>query len=335
VEVSLRLRSAVAVLLALAVPAPAFAQEVAPSAPAPEIAPSAPAPEIAPAAPTPSAPEVAPAPAPPPAPPGLPSQFTAPGLPSQFTAPGAAPPPPPAPGLITFATPVEPVRDVVVEQGPRRQGDVHFDLGFGTELPISVGGVGTLELPGRLLLQLGLGFMPHGYAYAIDGILTSVGAYDQTVSALIRSALGNSFVLKASAGWRPFEGHGLEILGGYTLVTMGGTTTASDVINAGLAESGSSQRVGSSMSQDLPLGATLHNVHVTLGWRWLMADDHLVVRASLSYVQCLASSMSVGLPAAQQAMEPSVNQALNASVGPYLTHYVKAPTLGLSMAYRF
>jgi len=116
---------------------------------------------------------------------------------------------------------------------------------------------------------------------------------------------------------------------------MGGSSTTADVINAGLAESGSSQRVGTSMSENLPLGATLHNVHVTLGWRWLMADDHLVVRASLSYLQCLASSMSVGLPAAQQAMEPAVNQALNAAVGPFLTHYVKAPTLGLSAAYRF
>jgi hypothetical protein len=318
VEVSLRFRGVAAALIALAASAPALAQE-APPAPAPELAPTVPAPEVAPAPePAPVAPASQAAPAP---------QVAQPASAWQMA--------PSAPGAITFAPAVEPARDVVTEQGPRRQGDVHFDLGFGTELPISVGGVGTLELPGRLLLQLGLGFMPHGYANAIDGILTSVGAYDQTVSQLIRGSLGSSFVLKASGGWRPFEGHGLEILGGYTLITMGGATTTADIINAGLAESGSSQRVGTSMSQDIPLAATLHNVHVTVGWRWLMADDHFVVRASLSYVQCLASSMSVGLPAAQQSMEAPVNQALNAAVGPYLTTYVKAPTLGLSAAYRF
>lgn len=254
--------------------------------------------------------------------------------PPQETAP-SEPTPSPTPGAITFAPPIEPVRDTLSEPGPRRQSDFHLDVGLGTEVPISVGGVVTAEVPGRVLLQLGLGFMPHGYAYGIDSLLTAVGAYDQTVSQLIRGSLGNSFVLKASAGWRPFEGHGLEILGGYTLVTMGGSTTTADVINAGLAESGSSQRVGSAMSQDIPVAATMHNVHVSLGWRWLLADDHMVVRASLTYLQCLGSGMSVSLPASGQSMEASVNQALNAFVGPYFTKYGKAPTLGLSAAYRF
>jgi len=185
----LRLRGVAAALLVLAVPAPVLAQEAAPeTVPAPE---TAPAPEIAPAAP---------------------AGFTAPGFTAPgYMQPGPAPgftqpwPAPQTPGFITFApAPVEPVRDAVSDPGPRRQGNVHFDLGFGTELPISLGGVGTLELPGRILLQLGLGFMPHGYAYAIDGALTSLGAYDQTVSQLIRNSLGNSFVLRASAGWRPF-----------------------------------------------------------------------------------------------------------------------------------
>lgn len=36
-------------------------------------------------------------------------------------------------------------------------------------------------------------------------------------------------MLRASAGWRPFTDHGLEIFGGYTLVTLGGSTTEGDV----------------------------------------------------------------------------------------------------------
>jgi hypothetical protein len=35
------------------------------------------------------------------------------------------------------------------------------------------------------------------------------------------------------------------------------------------------------------------------------------------------------------AQQVAVNDALNAFVGPYFTKYAKAPTLGLSAAYRF
>lgn len=257
---------------------------------------------------------------------------------SAFTMPGAEPA---TPGLtITFGpgAPPAPERDEATPTAPRRESDFHFDLGFGTELPISVGGVATAELPGRLLLQVGLGFMPHGYANAIDGFLTSVGAYDQTVSNIVRGSLGSSFVLRASGGWRPFAGHGLEIMGGYTLMTLGGQTTAAEVINAVLAEGGYGQRVPSGLNADIPLSATLHNVHVSLGWRWLMADEHLVVRASVSYIQCVAADVGVnlaGLGGQAAAMESTVNQGLNGFLNPYFTRYAKAPTVGLSAAYRF
>jgi len=307
-----RLSSVAAALLALAAAAPAFAQQ------------------------TPPAPYAA---------------FTAPG--AAYSAPAyVAPPPAPVPA-VTYDVPAAPAsanapafapaapdgRDTVAPAAEKAERGFHLDVGFGTELPISVGGVVTAEVPGRILLQLGLGFMPHGYAYAIDGFLTSVHAYDQTVSNVIRDALGNSFVLRAGAGWRPFKDHGFEITAGYTLMALGGATTAGDVINAVLAEGGSSQRVpASAMSAEIPLSATLHNFHASLGWRWLMADDHVVVRASLSYIQCLASNVGVslaGMGGQAAAAEGTVNQALNGYLSPYFTTYAKAPTMGLSAAYRF
>lgn len=250
------------------------------------------------------------------------------------------PTPVPAFGLpvVVFDAPPAYQRDTPQPEAPRKGGDTHFDLGFGTEAPISVGGVATLEVPGRILFQLGLGFMPHGYVNAVDGFLTAVKAYDANVSGLVRSSLGNSFVLRASGGFRPFPSAGLEIMGGYTLMTMGGSATAADLINAVLIESGSAQRVptGGALAAEIPLNATLHNVHVSLGWRWLMANDHLVIRASISYLQTLASNVGVDLSNTQAASQQvAVNDALNAAVGPYFTKYAKAPTLGLSAAYRF
>jgi len=204
-----------------------------------------------------------------------------------------------------------------------------------TEFPISAGGYLGLEVPGRLLFQVGAGVMPGPYSNAVNGALTSVGAYDSTVGAFIQNALSHSFVLRASAGWRPFARHGLEILGGYTLLTLGGATTQGDVINTVLAEAHASERVPTGAGTTIPLSATLHNVHVTLGWRWLLASDHLVIRASLSYLQCLAARVAVSLPSQGQAMETAVNQQLNTLASPYFTQFVKTPLAGLSAAYRF
>lgn len=236
---------------------------------------------------------------------------------------------------ITFEA--EPPRDAPAPPAPKER-DFHLDLGIATEFPISMGGYVGAELPGRLLLQVGAGVMPGPYASAIDGVLVGVGAYDSVVSGFVKNALSDSFVLRLSGGWRPFAGHGFEILGGYTLVTLGGAATAGDIVNAVLAEAGSAQRVSSAMGPTIPLGATMHNVHVTLGWRWLVADDRVVIRASLSYLQCLAASASVKLPEGQgqgTAMEIAINQDLNTFIEPYLTKYVKTPLVGLSAGYRF
>jgi hypothetical protein len=216
-----------------------------------------------------------------------------------------------------------------------RPRDVQVDLGVSTEFPLAVGGYLGAELPGRLLLQVGAGVMPAAYSGAVNSFLSGLGAYDSTVAGLIQSALSNSFVLRASAGWRPFTDHGLELLGGYTLVTRGGATTEGDIVNAVLTEAHASQRVTAGSGATIPLSATMHNIHATIGWRWLLADDHVVVRASLSYLQCLAANVGVSLPSQGQAMETAVNQQLNGYVSPYLTSYVKTPLVGLSAAYRF
>jgi hypothetical protein len=250
----------------------------------------------------------------------------------------------PAPGLpgsaaqpVTFGQPVEPPPPDSANGAPREKSGFALDIGAATELPISLGGVVAAEVPGRILFQVGLGVMPKGYVNLLDTFLTSVGAYNQAVSGVVRGSLGNSFVLKASAGWRPFSGLGLELLGGYTLMTLGGSVAASDAINAVLGETGSPFRVPAGAAPDIPLAATLHNVHATIGWRWLLAEDHLVIRASLSYIQTVAATMNVSLANVPvvAAYEGQVNTAINDAIRPLFKTYAKAPTLGLSAAYRF
>jgi hypothetical protein len=212
---------------------------------------------------------------------------------------------------------------------------VALDLGVATEFPISMGGYVGAELPGRVLLQVGAGVMPRPYTSALNGILTGVRAYDATIGGLLQGAINDSFVVRLSAGWRPFRDHGFEILGGYTLITLGGSAAEGDVVNAFLAEAHASLRVPAGLGPTIPLSATLHAVHATLGWRWVLASEHLVVRASLSYFQCLAANVSMSLPGEQQAMQSTVNQALDGVVSPYFASHLKMPLVGLSAAYRF
>lgn len=231
-----------------------------------------------------------------------------------------------------------PPRVETPEKAPSKPRDYHFDLGVGTEAPISVGGILTAELPHRLLLQLGVGVLPSAYSDAIDSFLTKVGAYDTAVSAIVRRSMGNSLVLRASAGLRPFENHGFEMLGGYTLMTAGGSVATSDVLNAILVESGSSVQAPAGLGSEIPISATLHNVHATIGWRWLLADDRLVIRASISYIQTLSSHFAVTIPASASVLVPyqaAINEQINTFLGPYFSKYAKAPTLGLSAAFRF
>ena len=169
------------------------------------------------------------------------------------------------------------------------------------------------------------------------------------VSPSARIALGIAFFVLFVAVWAAATLGGFVsktfladpitmVRSGYTLLTGGGAVATADVLNAILTESGSSVQAPAGLGGDIPLSATLHNVHATLGWRWLLANDHLVIRASVSYLQTLASRIDVKIPASASVLVPyqgMINDQVNAYLAPFFAKYAKAPTLGLSAAVRF
>lgn len=217
-----------------------------------------------------------------------------------------------------------------------RPSGTAFDVAVVTQLPLMIGGQMTLELPYRLLLQGELGVLPPAYVNALDSALVSTGTYDSTTSTLVRNGLKNSLVARLSAGWRPFPKHGFEMMAGYTLASMGGGVSAKQAVAAvaGLSIPDSVP------DQEVTVRTTIHNVHVSLGWRWVIAD-HLVIRASLAYLQSVSSSSHVEVPAAIGAIPevsarlPQVNEALDTRLNDTYTKYGKLPVLGVSMGYRF
>src|SRR4029079_4566983 len=119
-----------------------------------------------------------------------------------------------------------PVRDTGAQEPAPVEKSAAFDLGVVTELPIMAGAQATLEVPYRFLFQGEIGVLPAAFVNAVDGALVGAGAYTANTSELVRGGLGNSLVVRLSGGWRPFADHGFEIMGGYTLTSLGGGLSA-------------------------------------------------------------------------------------------------------------
>jgi hypothetical protein len=215
---------------------------------------------------------------------------------------------------------------------------VLFDLGVGTYFPLDIGAEATVELPYRILVQADIGWMPSPYSSTIVGVLGDFGALSSFEQNLITAAIQNSFVGRVSLGWRPFEKLGLEVFAGYTILAVGGSVTGADVIDAFLESKGSNDRFTGMANQSVPLSATLHNVQATVDWRFLLFHDKIVLRASLGYLQCVASSVGITATPSRPAGQAAVNKLssdVEGFLNPYFTEYVKAPIVGLTAAYRF
>jgi len=215
---------------------------------------------------------------------------------------------------------------------------VLLDLGAGTYFPTSLTVEGTLELPARILVQVDLGWMPSPYSNTIVDLLGAFSVLDATEQSLLKLAIQNSFVGRLAAGWRPFPKLGFEATIGYTLVAVGGGVSGADVIQAYLQAKGSSDTVPNDAGRQVPLEATLHNFQATLGWRFLLVKDKMWIRASLSYLQCIASSTGVSISSprpAEQALVDKINSEIQGYLNPYFTEYVKVPVIGLTAGYRF
>ncbi len=211
-----------------------------------------------------------------------------------------------------------------------------LDVAATAEMPIMMGGQVTLEVPYRFLFQGEVGVLPGFAVDAVDSALVGAGAYDSTTSDLVRNGLRGSVVGRLSAGWRPFADHGFEILGGYTVASFGGGVSARQAVEAAAQMAIPSQIPDT----DIVVHTTIHCFHLSLGWRWVIAD-HFLVRTSIGYLQAVGSSSHVDVPdalagnATVTSTVAAANQILDAKLDGIYKTYVKLPVLGLSLGYRF
>lgn len=214
---------------------------------------------------------------------------------------------------------------------------VTVDMGVATALPIMVAGAeAVIEGPFGLQLRGDLGWLGSPYVEAIDGFLLTVGAYGSGAKAdatsdLIRAGVRNSMTARASAGIRPFPSRGFEIYGGYTVNALGGSLGGKQSVEAVTGKTFPSDYDARNVNID----STMQSFHVGVGWRWVLVE-RLVLRASLEYLQTVASSTSLYLKGPRNDRQlPELSAATNAYLDDIYRTWVKAPVATFSVAYRF
>jgi hypothetical protein len=223
-----------------------------------------------------------------------------------------------------------------LQRGPRaragRRDLFALDVTASTLVPLSVGPEVTVELPGRVLAQVHLGWMPELYSGTLTNSLEDAGVYDAAVGALIDGALQRATTWRLAAGWRPFESAGLELAVGYAHVSLDGATSTSEIMP--LVSEDVAERLEEELGDvGLTVDSSIHHLTVAAGWRWLIAD-RVVIRAHLGYLQAFQSSSTLnieGFPELTELASPTVDSVLN----DHYMQYIKIPVLGFGVGYRF
>jgi len=208
-----------------------------------------------------------------------------------------------------------------------------LDLSAATWIPLSVGPELSFELPGRILAQVHLGWMPELYSHTLTDSLEDAGVYDSQISDLIDGAVRGATIWRLTAGWRPFPRSGLELMVGYAHVALDGATNSDEIIP--LVPDDVADEITAEVGNDVDvnLDSSIHHVTFGAGWRWLIAD-HLVIRANVGYLQAFASHSKLdiqGRPDLTGLAAPTVESVLH----DHYMRYVKLPVVGFGIGYRF
>jgi hypothetical protein len=208
-----------------------------------------------------------------------------------------------------------------------------LDLSAVTWIPLSVGPELSFELPGRVLAQVHLGWMPELYSHTLTDSLEDAGVYDSEISDLVDGAVRGATIWRLSAGWRPFPRAGLELTLGYAHVALDGATNSDEVIP--LVPDDVADEIAAEVGDDVDvnLDSSIHHFTVGAGWRWVIAD-HLVIRANVGYLQAFASHSKLdiqGRPDLTGMAAPTVESVLH----DHYMRYVKLPVVGFGVGYRF
>lgn len=210
---------------------------------------------------------------------------------------------------------------------------VHAQASLGTDAPLMLSLRGDVELPGRLRVMAAGGFAPTAYVNVINNVL-SAGGGGQSGGGLYGIHVDSASAWRVHAGWRPFAGAGLVLMGGYGRLDLAGSASARDVITSVTGVAPPSGIPEANGMYDVT--STLHMLDAELGWEFLLFDDHLVIQTAVGVGATMAAHTTITprfastTPGAAAARTQAQNH-----VDDTLRSYGVVPTISLSLGYRF
>ncbi|MCB9646434.1 MAG: hypothetical protein H6730_07515 [Deltaproteobacteria bacterium] len=214
-----------------------------------------------------------------------------------------------------------------VEAETPRAPTVTLHLEAASDAPILVGGMLSVELPGRLELGGGFGAVPDAYLAAVGEVVTSIGGLASTEADVVQSALEGRWAARAFVGWRPSPKAGFYLRFGYQALRLGGSLGASDAL---AMVTGVTTAV--SVSGSVSATSTLHMLYGELGYRWSL--DPVSIRLSLGFTGTVGSTVDITVDTpTNQALADQLAALGESYLQDNLRQYVMTPTIGLAIGY--
>jgi hypothetical protein len=204
-----------------------------------------------------------------------------------------------------------------------------------TDLFTLAGGSLVLETPGRILLTQTVGWLPRGYAVTALDIAVGLELMEQRVADLLVEVLENSVVWRSQVGWQPFAKRGFYVLGGWTLLTLGGASTPGELLQS-LTGVELSEEAAEGLGQPFDISSQIAMLDAELGWRWVLWEQ-FTLRAGLGGAFTVASSTRIEpgfTPRAPRAVRAFSSLAENAT-NRQIENNLNLPSLRLAVGYRF
>jgi hypothetical protein len=184
-----------------------------------------------------------------------------------------------------------------------------------TRAPIDIGFLAGLEVPGRVHVHAGFGWVPSPYVGWITGRIGAAAAADSSALGIIRDGFDSGHAWRVQAGVRPFRDLGLYLDAGYARITLNGS------LDTSLASSFVPVSVDGAYSVETALDTWF----VELGYL-ARVGRHVLLGGGLGLMGTLSAETRI---AASDARLPQADPQVVQDVNDSLERYGYLPTLSL------
>jgi len=207
-----------------------------------------------------------------------------------------------------------------------------FELQAGAEAPVAFGARASLRFPLGIETTLGIGYMPGWFVDGINKTMVSLDAYDLNTADLIRESLQNSLVIDFILGFDLFEPGGFFFDFGFSMITLGGSVSATSLIYQATGVDLSNYPNLLPVKNEIPVSTTLYSVSGHLGYQFYLTDSFSlslaagVIKAVGSYTEAEFKVPSVQTRELQQKLNDYMQETYK--------KYVVSPTLTIMFGYK-